>query len=453
MDNEREIKDLENTRDFFLRKDLAELHKKREYYDLEKEFSETRKNKKLWVVWLVLGIVAVLTLTAYLITKGVQKKSKTYELELDEFQDVNLGELLDEVKKIEEEMRIAEQDLAALVAEKNNKIRDVNNAADNELKLLDTKKLGKAEKNRRIDAVEQERAAQLQAIDSKYDPIIEEQRQKYALIEERKQRYDSRQVESARNQETLLNNQKQLYEIEKKSLIEEYEKDLASQKEEYEARLAEMKSFLDEYDTNIKLLYDPVFTGEKNVKLMNAPIDEDRRRTNLPPFNPLYYPESIVTHKELEDLDAQLRDIRYLIDLVYSIPFDNSVETVLRQIDYRILKFLDSFKKISDKVAAQTELGNSYGYAFESVVRETGGQGIILDPRDPRAIVIYLDPVITVPEGTEAYLFRLDEQLVGRIMIYRNGDGLERARLLEVTRGFEPRPFDKIILHIEDEQQ
>jgi hypothetical protein len=458
MDNEREIKELASTRNFFLRKDLGDLQNGRELYDIEKEFRATKKNRKWWIGLLIAGIVLLLLGASWLVTLGVQNWTKNYDLDLDAFQDVDLSEILDEVKKLETELAAAQKGLAALMAEKQGKERDVNDRAGQDLLLIQTKKYSKKETERRNAAVERERNEKLAAIADTYDPLIDEQRAAVAILEERKQRYDSRQVEMARKQEELLFSQQQVFEAEKKVIIEEYDTKIVAQRSYYEGKLTDLRDFISQYEKNMKELYDPVFSGPQNEKLLKAPISEERRRKNMPQFSPVDYPEELLSTREIARLDGQLREIRDLINLVYTVPYDNSIEVALRQIDYRILILVDSIKSTMDKMVLLKQdlemmriLNESYIYAFESLIRETGGQGFVLDPRDSQNILVYIEPGIKYENGTEAYVFRYNDQMVAKLAVYHVSENHSRARVLEVTRGFELKPFDQIILNIQSE--
>ncbi|MEW8119841.1 MAG: hypothetical protein AB2792_21985, partial [Candidatus Thiodiazotropha sp.] len=124
MDNGNEIKPemdskstalIERSKALFLHDIISEFRNRQQRYDVGEEFAKTKKNRSLLIYAVILGMVAVFSIGVYLLTDYIQKDSKNIIVDIDDFKDVKLQELLDTVKRYESGLQQARRERYSLI--------------------------------------------------------------------------------------------------------------------------------------------------------------------------------------------------------------------------------------------------------------------------------------------------------------------------------------------------
>jgi len=87
-------------------------------------------------------------------------------------------------------------------------------------------------------------------------------------------------------------------------------------------------------------------------------------------------------------------------------------------------------------------------YAVSAFQKSSRENGFIIDPRNSKQVLVYVDPVMKVKAGDTGYVFRTDDNYIGMVRFLELG-AVSKAEVIELA---DPEkqilPFDKILLNI-----
>ena len=284
MDNDIKIKkELSQTHKdvmLFLNDELSLLQKENAIssYNLDEEYAKTKKNKSLFSFFILTGCLIVVLLVSWGLKKNIDTKNENITINLEEFDNLNLKGLLDSVFKVQGNYDNAIKEKSRIVSQKELELQDAQTKLDNELFLIDSLKLSsKKEIAKRKTQAEDEYKKNVEEINLKYDEqiaAIEAEANEYKL---QLAEYDTAKIESAKEQEKLLNSERQVQELERKKLIKEYEDRLSAVNADFteykETSNRRMKNSVTEvakkYQAEIDTL-DPVIKNTEADKLISV---------------------------------------------------------------------------------------------------------------------------------------------------------------------------------------
>jgi hypothetical protein len=506
MDNEDKVKGLvEKSKSFFLRETVSRSLDS-EGFQLDREFAKTRKNRSMIVLISIVVFIAIFTAGAVLVTLYIQRESKRVPVNIEAFQDVNLKEVLDRAKKFDNQMKGAKRELSDLQTSMEQEVTEVRREADRQIELVNVRNLSRAETARQVKLIRDKADAQITSIQERYKPLFKEKEADIAQIQENIDSYDAKMVEQARNQEEVLNNQQRRFELEMEETVTYYETRLAEVerqwKEEvsslethYESLLSQInRNHADEIDRleqqhadeiadlkrlhaeeiavlkrqhadevrRLVLTYNPVFDSGEISKLLAATVDPSIiGKENLNNFSDVLAEEGIISRADFDRMYGNIEDMALIMEKLKTIPFENSVPSALRQLEYRnwlVFRRYDAIwqemaEVIEDKneiIEDQREQLGNYRYALETLVAGSRENGYVLDPRDKEDIIVFLAPIHAVKEGDYGYVFREDDHVIGTIEFLIAPSGKLRARLVGLESDeYTIQPFDKILIQVE----
>jgi hypothetical protein len=74
--------------------------------------------------------------------------------------------------------------------------------------------------------------------------------------------------------------------------------------------------------------------------------------------------------------------------------------------------------------------------------------GFIIDARNPEQVRVQLSDLHGASDGTEAFVFRNDDQYVGKIRLSVEDDTFVTATVLETVEERSIRPFDMVLMEL-----
>ena len=384
------MKDIVKTKSLFLPSELPGDEGSADIYSLEIEFARTRRNRNI-AVWLaVSGFVFFLVAATVAITLFIEKKNMESGLVISEYQDLNLRDLLDNSRKFQNELDRSKKTLAELRIKKQ---AEVNAAAT---------------------------AGSRRAISRKYDRLIRAEESNIADIQKKIDQYDLTMRDNIRKAEAMVNNYRRLHAIELQR-----EKD------------------------RLIMMYNPWFTSARMKRIMAESVDRPSEKKLLNPFAPVVKDERIMTKAEFERLHRRVENQLALVGRMNEIPYRNSPRSALRQMDslYRstVHDYEQLWSGLAGRLAERSDILNGYAYAFDYLTKTRPESGYIIDARDSGSILVYINRIYSIADGTEGYVFRSDDAFIGTITFFRKG-GAVRARVTELAKGKAIAPFDRILL-------
>jgi len=485
MDNEGKVTDLvEQSKLVFLREAMEDFQTREAQYDLGREFAKSRGNRSPLVPGVIVGMILLFFIGAWGITWYIQESSKKITVTLRDFEEVNLREVLDTAKRIDSQITNAVEQKNAILAERDNRIKAVRTAADQQISLLGNENLSAVQLSAQTRAINARADGQVKELTAAYAPQIAKFDDSIKVLQDKMAQYDSRQVEQAKKQEEILNSQRTLYDLQLAKQKTDYEDRISALTTNYEKQIADQKRFHDQFvagmlrkfDDERKALiakYNPTFTDPSVAALLAASVDPSMvKAPRLAAYQPILSSAGVISQADYGALQKELDDYQILLKQLEAIPYENSVPNALSQIDYRSVALLHRLETVwtglADVVrrdeqaiaqrdqaiaarnrtiaANQGELAQ-FDFALDSLVRSARENGYIIDPRDTAHIAVYIDKIRQVADGSTGYVFRRDDQFIGTVEFHVSG-GNVTASLVKLAGSNALLPFDKILIQV-----
>ena len=464
---------VEKSKRVFLREVADELQREQVYYDVGREFARTRKNRSFLVPGVVLALFVLLAGGALLFTLGIQRRIDGIRVDIRDFEDVNLREVLDQVKNLEADMQSALREKEGLANEHDLRLQTIQSGAQRRIDLLVNDNLSEGERSRRVESIRSQERREVRTAEGEHAPRLVALDTRIREIQARREQYDAREMEQAKEREQILNNQRLLFDHQMGEQKQFYEGRMAKLVADYQVQVRDLRSFHETFVNGMRgkheqetrdliARYNPAFTDPALKALIEAPVDRaPPAEASLADYRPLLGKEGVVSQAAYQSMRQELVEYQAIVDALQRVPYLNSVPPALDQLEARNLELLRELEAIwsgladvviarEATIAAQAARIEEYGYALESLVRTNGENGYILDPRNPADIGVFIDRVRKIAPGTIGYVFRRDDLFIGVIRFTEVGDRVRAA--LERLEGEEPiRPFDKVLVQTQSE--
>ncbi|HUX21387.1 MAG TPA: hypothetical protein VMW69_09110 [Spirochaetia bacterium] len=472
------------SRNMFLR-DVEHQLARRELYNLDEEFAKTKKNRSP-VVILSVGLFVVIMLAAGIaVTTYIQQRSQNVPVNISSFQDVNLMELLDRAKQLNDQQTAAQRDLQTLEASQSDEINAVRSNESHQVQLVNNELISAGEKQTKIATIRAQAEYQVRQIEAKYADPITKKKAEITSLQNQAAQYDTRQMQQAKKQEAILNNQQKLFDLQMQKTVDYYKKQIADTNSQYESQIAS----IDQHNTQLITLmkqnqateiaqliakYNPTFSSPELAALISQPIPADPvSSVTEDPFVRMVVQAGVVNATSISDLQNRMNNFAALIGALQKVPYENSVPPALAHLRYFNNQIVNGYRSIGQGLTEivgqknqqiqqlQQKLAQAdgiistkdstiaeYTQALSSLVRNSRENGYVLDARDPSKIAVFVDPLYHVTNGDTAYVFRRDDQQIGTIR-FSVSDGTITAQQLSLDKKDTPmQPFDKILLNL-----
>lgn len=403
MDNDNKINlpsvnDVHKEVSLLLENELSKISKneEKEFFSLEEEFASTKKNmfSFLWenmLLRLVLCFGVVLAITVVLLV-FVSNANRKLTIDINEFEALNLSNLLEKVSNIDKKIQEAESTKQNLVEKRNSEIERVEGNHTAALKNLASMNIkNKSARRLQAEKIEDEYRAELASIE-KYNKLIENCNSDIKMYTEQRNEFDSGRVQEAEKQKAIINSERFLHEKEKEKIVGDYENRLEESREELKKtqaedlkRQEELLAFtINQYDPQIprdgetkKILngakdLQSSYTGavyEGNEIFISEKASEEfktifeKQKKNFDSLEKLYSFLSQTPHKEGNAVQSFLRAIKR-----YSCSAANEIS---------VLSVTEVNRWIAEKSEVESELGGikkEYGEFLETVCEENLGK-------------------------------------------------------------------------------
>ena len=417
-------------------------------YDIEKEFEKAKANRSYKVMLILVGMGIFVVLFSIFFSKYVKVQNEKMKVSVESFDDLNLRRLLDSVSRIENEISLAMAEKKQIDDTYKESISSAEQFRDADLHTLQYMNLSKYEFSKQrqaiIDSCEHKKAL----IKATYDEDTEYIDAKIKELTDQLAAMDSANLERAQQMQSEIDSQRQVFEIEKRQLVDEYETNietlksqLATQKEEaYKERNKAIDTVAARYKKEIASLkatiasLDPVLSDAKAAAI----VDEANKLENSAPqfLSPIAEKFELAENDVLllAAIDGKLANFDYLAGVIEAQPHKNSLASFARARNFILHSFADDTAALLTSIlSARTEaeenaveLGavvHSYEFYLESQLKESGDFGCVVDPRNKNEIVVYVSPVYKETiEDTPAYVYRKANELIGEVVLKKQGN-------------------------------
>lgn len=464
MDNENKINEDKNKLvKSFITENVAEKYEKPKLYDLQKEFEKTKKNKQTFLWVMVFSFIAIIIIITIIFNIYIENKRRLTTFKIPEFQEINLKDLLDTAKKLQEKLDAAKEELNALKEEKNLKIQSIKDKISNDIQLVLVKNISKYQKDREVKNLKRERDKLIKEVNDKYDPLIAQKEQEIAEIQKELDKYDSRLNAQVKEAQKQLERYKELSALEMEKIKDLYEIKIKKLTQNYETRIDNLKEYYQEYTSILENKYNPVFK-DKNVKKILNEKSKIEIPENYSKFENISILENdnIINSEDKEYIENNFNDILALTKRLGEIPYKNSVPIAINKIlekvkylDYKyntILITADNVLSEKNEIIFNIKKENSMLNQVVSTIQSSldfyltkiKEDGIIVSKNDDNSYFVYFKDGLEVVDNQPVYVLR-NFNIIAKGTI-RKSDNYYYITVDKVINDETIYPFDLIVL-------
>jgi hypothetical protein len=481
MGDDKQVRDLSKVAKEIFLKDAEHIDaEKPQLYNLENEFARTRANRSLRVVFLVLGFVVLAVGATIFLTLYIDRQNRRIKVDIADFEDVTLKDLLSSARKNEDELNAATQALADAQAELAVKNQVVANDIAGKIALVDAQGLSQQDHDAAVQKLRDQQKAQLAGLAAAYAPIFKKRQADIDAAQKKIDAYDTRQMEAAKKQAEVLNNQERLHDLELNQIKAEHEarlKDLAdSSAQQIAALKANQASVINALNEKYKkdiaaliLKYNPVFDTPTLKALIALPMEAGIAST-LTGLSARLTAGKYADPRIFTAIQDSLAKRSALFDRISQIPYQNSVPAALARLDYFDRLIMKTHESLADgllsiikddegriadreaqiaadqaRIAGLQAVIDRDNTAFVYYTRDIRENGFVLDARDAEKLAVVVAPSYPVTDGDEGLVFRADNEYIGSIQFSVTLAGIS-AKVIEVVPSKQIEPFDKFLI-------
>ncbi len=404
MANDKQIKkELENLaeggKSRFLPDEIRDPESKPPVYSLGEEFAKSRKNRG-WLIYGLVGLfLAVLVGGTVALTEYIQRTHEIITVDIKDFEDINLTELLDRSRIHQEKLKTAKQELDLLREEYQ-------------------RRLGMATGN-----------AQRAKVTEMYQKRIQQKQQEVERYNRQIKEHDAKLQDVEKKAEGIVNNYQRLHKFQ-----------MDKQRDFYEARIRELI-----------LKYNPYFTSIKVHNALRGEADRELKVPELKEYQALLAREQIQSRADYQGLVKKIEHYFVLQDQMKKIPYINSVPGTINRMGFLSRTIIGSYNDIWYSMYQSMERKNAqiahYEYALDYLLQSKHDAGYIIDPRNRNYMRVYVSRRFPVKTGDVGFVFRADDISVGKIQFFYAAYGL-MAKVVSLDAGKQMEPFDKILIKV-----
>jgi hypothetical protein len=423
---------IEQTKAKFLPEEIVDEEKKISLYSLDKEFSKTRKNKNITLWFTILAFIGIIFAGTYFLTMYLEEQDKKIEVNISDFDDLRLKDVLDSARKKSDNADIVAIQLDILeIAMLDEILSSRNRHYRRELEII-SRDLSDNETDSNLSRIRGEEKKDVRRIRRKYKGLIwNKRRELNALLKKKKE-------EQARiEKENALSNEDRLYAMRTKNLKNQQKKG---------TRL--LKGYLRRYSRYVKHKYDPVFRSGKINGIIKSSSNKSQREDPAfyENYNKLLSSKRPLSQKSFRELQKRIKNYDMIIKRLRRVPYDNSMDPSLDQVDYLTKSIIYDYER---QIRQRDRELSNFRYAMNYILNLRPENGYIIDARNLELIKFHMFRALRVADGETAMVFRNEDEYIGKIQFVKKPYGM-RARVIATEGGKKVQPFDKILLELKE---
>lgn len=446
----------------FLPEEALDHERRPPEYNMAGEMKKAKKKKDyLYYTVPLLFLIFVLAI-AYFLTTYLIQKNQQVDVNITEFENFNLSELLRTANENKNKLDKAKFDLEDLQVERKSQIEGLSEDHKTRQATLKAQGLSKQEENKQMRNLRLEYEKKLQEIKQEYSTKITTKEQELEELEQTVLHQQSVLEKSNMGLSSTgqMDSAQNISEIRLEQQKETYENRIRQTRANYEKRIRSMRSLHQNQVQGLTSKYNPNFTDEFLVAILNEKNPQQWTRPYTTNYRKILSTEKIMSKDQYEQLQKQIADRNLLVKALREVPFTNSVPPTLEKVDYLnneiFSKQQDMWLGLSLGVMQRDQILGSYEYAFDyytSLMKESlsGYSGYVVDSRKPEAIVLFLKFVKSVQDGDQVYVVDNDGNYLATLVVRPLADRV-LAELLEGNIS-KVVPFSRVTKNKPTQQQ
>lgn len=440
MGNDKQVKnDLSKAGSRFLPEEITNVDGEAKVYSLEHEFEKSRKNKN-WAVFIIIGVFfSIIVATTVLFTYYTELKNSKIDVNISEFEDVRLKEVLGNVRMAGNTILIRNNELNSLIIEMKNAKLNVNSTYLAKRNAVLDRGLSSEATAQQLAELKRAENSELARISGDYDKKIASKRGIIREIE-KEQREAERKLKLEAESLAKLGDESKVYEMKMKNLS-------STQKSGFDS----MREYYEKYIRYITLKYNPVFSSGESKALLQRSSALSNDKKSLRGYDEIFSNENIWNRKRFDDLRGKINDFDFLLSRLSGIEYINSVPPALTGIDNLSKSIINDYESLwyglTTVLKSKNKEIEDYRRALDAILKERPESGYIISPADSARVSIHINRLIPVKEGDSGLIFRSDDDYIGQIELFKTTDGF-RAKIVSLEPGKSMKPFDRILMKV-----
>lgn len=449
MDHDKQITHwIQDPKSFFLAEDISYEGERPPLYVLEEEFSKTKKNRPYLLYFIMIGVSIFVVALSFFVARWYKEKIVVFDVKVEDFQDLNLKEILESYAKSQDALSQARFELEALQQEYRELQAKVRQRKVQEELLLLQQDLSEDEKLARLAKIATNAMKEIKKLEESYLPQIQAKEEEIARLQQENEQYQ-KDVKGVAKQTLMIDATRQAYEARLKKQQEYYQNQLAEQKRRHEGEIAELKRYYDRYIETLIRRYNPIFTTPDLEEAMRYRVT-NRVMVSVWPSLVQKYAIPFAGEEITRQAMYQERLLRRLM----IVPYTNSVPGALGQV-YAFAngiraEYENLGRVVGDILEEREQLWKRVMQALGRYVRDRGENGFILSPG--KVALVVMDPVYSVKTGDVGYVFRQDNRMIAKVRFISSNYQTIFVEPVEWYDGKkEFQIFDRVVVQVRGE--
>ena len=413
---------LDKVKQTFLNDDLLTKKPKPKVYSLNDEFAKSKRNKSFLVYGIILFYALIIGFGVYLLTSLEDQKNKRVEVNIAEFKQFNLNELLEKKKEDERKLAQLQKELAKVKADSLEQIRKL--TPEEQRKAM-------AELNQKLQRLEEE-----------YKSEVKQNKKTLKQLKKSVAKEQKRSEKKVREVEKLAEDYQKL--TEKKN------EDLHEITERYDKKVAKLQAEFNEDLENLVARYNPTFSRGKIAAVLDSNF-EVSHKGSWNKYIKTLMKYGIINQQQLDGLRQKIQSQTVIIESLQEIGFINSIPLALKKLEQVSSSIINDYEAVCKKLMGLIDQKNkktdSMEYALNYLARNNGANGLVLDIRQSAQLIIYLNGNASVASGDLAQIFKnnADSVPIAEIQLFPE-NGLITAKIKKRFGSAKIEPYDKVLL-------
>ena len=219
MGDENKVRDIvERSKKTFLKGELVNVDDKAIVYNLGDEFAKTKKNKNLRVYIYSSIFIVALIIVAFIITAYIQYQGRSLTINIGDFEDVKLTELLDTVKQNENKMDNIKKQQSDLKIKMQNEIQAIHDKYTQKKQELYKQNYSAKKQAQFLNGLKVSEDQEINALQMKYRNQLSTKQAELNQAQSDIDKYDRKLQQTMDKAEEMVNNFKRLHKLKMEEL-------------------------------------------------------------------------------------------------------------------------------------------------------------------------------------------------------------------------------------------
>ena len=319
----------------FLGKELDRIHhtSNGQTYNIEKEYEKTKKRHSPFTSFMLIGSFLVVFTIAFIMTKTITAHNEEITVNVAEFDDLNLKNLLNTVGAAQTNYDNAVKKRATIEGDMSVKLKAAEDAHTNDIFVIDSMtRLTRRRRNELVAEVDQKYKDAVAAVHEEYDAQLVQAEKEVEEYKSQLAEFDNAKIQAAKEKEKALDSERRVKELEQQKIKDQYETRIAelnkkladTQKRNSEDMRTAVSSVSAQYQAEIALL-DPRLNDAHAKTIISGTEGSTAADFNSASLMSQRGINSQKVSDLMSDYQKIYDDYQYLDKAVAAIPQKNSI--------------------------------------------------------------------------------------------------------------------------------